>query len=165
MNFSLSGSISQLAGAAIIAGAALALTPRGKVQNVLKLICGIYLVCLIIGSVAQGNFALSSYDISEYRAQAESLVNDSLNEKSRLERTVIEDELRAYILDKGIEMKADISDVDLEMKWCAEGEYWYPVSVKIIGEFSEYEKVRIESFIETEIGISRENQVWSEDNG
>ncbi|NLV85715.1 MAG: hypothetical protein GX025_00645 [Clostridiales bacterium] len=153
--------VKAIAGAAIICGAAISITPKGSVKNVLKLICGLVLVCSMAGPLINPSGELLSMSVSEYRQRAKEIAQQGENETNSLNRRFIEEEISAYISDKALDMGESIQDVSVSMNWSKEG-FWYPAFVTIQGEVSETGKKRLESLIEGEIGLAKENQHWSE---
>lgn len=153
--------VKAIAGAALICGAAISLTPKGRVKNVLKLICGLVLVCSMAGPLINPSGEFLAMSISEYRQKADEITADAMDEANSLNRTLIEEEISAYISDKAMDMGESVQNVSVSMSWSKEG-FWYPVSVTIEGFVSETGKKRLGAAIEGEIGVAAENQHWSE---
>ena len=104
-------------------------------------------------------------NISEYRREAEELTQGAEKNSNQLSRTIIENELEAYILDKAKEMGEIPTSLALEMKWSSEG-YWYPETASInAAGMSVTAKNRLKNLIEAELGIPAEKQYWSENEG
>lgn len=149
-----------IAGAALICAAATAITPKGKVKNVLKFICGIVVICAIINPVMKKNYLAFSMDMAEYRQQADEIINNAEETQSNLSRTIIEDKLEAYILDKAKSLNAEIQSVSVSVKWGDEG-CWYPNEVYLTANIPQREMNLISNAIEAELGIPKERQYWS----
>lgn len=149
-----------IAGAALICAVAFALTPNGKVKSVLKLICGIVLICAIINPVLKKNLPDMSMDMSKYREKADEIVSNAEETKNSLSRTIIEDKLKAYILDKAKSYNVELESVSVSVKWGDE-ECWYPYEVDLTADIGQKEKELISSAIEAELGIPKERQYWS----
>lgn len=151
-----------IASTALICSAALTLTPKGKVKSALQLICGLLLICAVISPIAKGDTPELSMSISEYRRQADELTAGAQKNSNELSRTIIEDELEAYILDKAKELGEGLQSVELEMRWSSEG-YWYPESVTVRATgMGITERSRLENLIEVELGIPAQRQYWSD---
>lgn len=151
-----------IAGAALICSAAMALTPKTKVKSALRLICGLLLICAMLSPLVRNGAPELSMNISQYRAQAAALSAGAQENSNELSRTIIEDELEAYILDKAREMGETPGEIKLELRWSSEG-FWYPQSAEINGAgLSVTGRNRLENLIEAELGISPERQYWSE---
>ena len=153
--------IRAIAGAALICAVAFALTPKGKVKNVLKLICGIVLICAIVNPVIKKNLPNMSMDMSKYRKQADEIANNAEDTKNSMSRTIIEDKLKAYILDKAKSYNAELDEVSVSVKWGDE-ECWYPYEVSLTASIGEKEKQLISNAIEADLGIPKERQYWSD---
>ena len=150
-----------IAGAALICAVAFALTPKGKVKSILKLICGIVLICAIVNPVINKNLPDMSMDMSKYREQADEITNNAKDTKNSLSRTIIEDKLNAYILDKAKSYNAQLDSVSVSVKW-GDDECWYPYEVSLTASIGEKEKQLISNAIEADLGIPKERQYWSD---
>ncbi len=153
-----------IAGAALICAAATALTPKGKVKNVLKLVCGIILIIAMINPLVNQDLPTMSMDISDYRKQADEIIGSAEEKQNNLNRTIIEDELEAYILDKAQSLNISLKSVEVSAKWGDEG-YWYPYEVKLNADISQMEQNLISNSIEAELGVKKEKQYWRSDEG
>lgn len=150
-----------IAGTALICAIAFALTPKGKVKSVLKLICGILIICAIVNPVMKKNLPNMSMDMSKYREKADEITNNASETKNSLSRTIIEDKLKAYILDKAKSYNAKLDSVSVSVKWGDE-ECWYPYEVSISANIGQKEKGLISNAIEADLGIPKVRQYWSE---
>ena len=83
-------------------------------------------------------------------------VSDS---SERLQRTVIESELRAYILDKAAQCGVSLADAQVTLQWSTDG-YWYPYAVRLVTSGAA-ENSRLAQTIEADLGIPRARQEWS----
>lgn len=154
--------IKAIACAAIICAAASALTPKGKVKSVQKLICGIVLIMAIISPLLNKDMPELSLDMSKYREEADKIVQNSESKENRLSRTIIENELNAYILDKAKSLGVTLQSVKISMRW-SDQECWYPYEVTLSGKIAQREKDLVAGAIEAELGIPKLRQHWSED--
>ena len=149
-----------IAGTALICAAAMALTPKGKVKNVLKLLCGIVLIIAMINPFLGKDLPSMSMDISEYRKEAEDIIGKTEEKKNSLSRTIIEDQLETYILDKAKSLDVELNSVEVLAKWGDEG-CWYPYEVRIKADIPLREQGLISNSIESELGVPKERQYWS----
>ena len=76
-----------------------------------------------------------------------------------LQRTVIESELRAYILDKAAQCGVSLADAQVTLHWSTDG-YWYPYAVRLVTSGAA-ENSRLAQTIEADLGIPRARQEWS----
>ena len=149
-----------IAGAALICAAATALTPKGKVKNVLKLLCGIVLIIAMINPILKQDFPNMSMDMSDYRKKADEIIGESKEKEASISRTIIEDKLETYILDKAKSLNAPLQSVEVTVKWGDEG-CWYPYEVSLKADIPEREKNLVSNSIEAELGVPKEKQYWS----
>lgn len=156
--------IRAIVGAALICAAASALTPKGKVKNVLKLLCGIVLITAMINPIINQNLPALSMDISEYRKQADEISGSAEEKENSLSRTIIEDELEAYILDKAESLDVKLQSVEVSVKWGDEG-CWYPYEVHLTADIPQMKQKLISNSIEAEMGVPDERQYWSGNDG
>lgn len=155
-----------IAGAAIICGAALALTPKGKVREVLKVICGIVVIIAFVSPFIDNDSVAFSMDLSQYRAQADDIAFSAEKEQTNLSRSIIEQELTSYILDKAQTLGIEDLKADIVLKWGDEG-FWYPYEIALEARAGTAEKNSLTSYIEGELGIPASRQHWTvpEDEG
>ena len=149
-----------IAGAALLCAAATALTPKGKVKSVVRFVCGIVIIIAIISPLIKNNFSFLSMDMSQYRTEADEIINNAKETESNLSRSIIEDKLEAYILDKAKSFNAEIQSVSVSVKWGDEG-CWYPDEVHLTANIPQREMILISNAIEAELGIPKERQYWS----
>ena len=152
-----------IAGAALICAAATALTPKGKVKNVLRLICGIALIIAMISPFLKLDLGSVSLDLSEYRKQADEITGEAEQKQNSLSRTIIENELKTYILDKAKSLNVQLDSVEVSVKWGDEG-CWYPYEVSLSADIPLREKKLVSNSIEAELGVPEERQYWSGSN-
>ena len=149
-----------LAASALIAGLALAVTPKGRVRNVLKLVTGAVMIIALVSPVLHFDLSLFSVNAEQFREQLQA-VQGSVDEASnRLSRDVIEQECAAYILDKAQGLGIKVGAVSVTAKWGDEGVF-YPVEAHITARLSGEEKSALSQAIEAELGIAPERQVWN----
>ena len=82
------------------------------------------------------------------------------NSSERLQRTIIESEMRTYILDKAAQCGAALDDAQVTLQWSTDG-YWYPQSVRLVTSGQAEENSRLAQIIEADLGIPRARQEWS----
>ncbi len=149
-----------LAGAAVFCAVMTEICPRGPVKNVVKVLCGMVMAIALIAPLMKLDMSGYSMNMAKYRRKGEEIVAAGKEMTDSMSRTIIEEQCRAYILDKGAAMGAGLSDASVTLRWSDEG-LWYPVECELKGERSEM----LASLIESELGIAKENQKWSKDEG
>ena len=105
-----------------------------------------------------------SLDISNYRKQADEIIGSTEEKQNNLSRSIIEHELEAYILDKAQSSDTELTSVEVSAKWGDES-CWYPYEVKLVANIPQMEKNLISNSIEAELGVPKERQYWSDNEG
>ena len=148
-----------LAGVALLTALASLFPTSESLRRITKLAGGIALTCLLFSPLVTFDYdayaaALQDYHVS---VSTDGAVSDS---SERLQRTVIESEMRTYILDKAVQCGAALDDAQVTLRWSTDG-YWYPQSVRLITSGTAAENSRLAQIIEADLGIPRARQEWS----
>ena len=151
--------IMSLCGVAVVSAIALGLTPKGRVRNVTKLVCGLVTVIVLIKPVLGFDFSAYSMNLAEYGAAAETGANNLQDTNERLLRAIIEEECAAYILDKAQVLSLDATSVTVTAKWGDENA-WYPYEAWLTVRGGEADRERLRNAIEADLGIPGERQHW-----
>ena len=138
-----------LAGAALLTALAAMFPTSESLRRIVKLIGGVALTCLLFSP-------LVSLQDCRVSVSTDGAVSDS---SERLQRTVIESELRAYILDKAAQCGVSLADAQVTLQWSTDG-YWYPYAVRLVTSGAA-ENSRLAQTIEADLGIPRARQEWS----
>ena len=144
----------------VICGIALVITPGGRVKKALTILCGAAMCVAFISPLAGIDLNSYSETLAGFKLEAESFAAQGESYSKNLNRTIIEDECEAYILDKAENLGVQRDEVEILAVWSDEG-YWYPSEAAITGSVSQAQRERMSSCIEAELGISRDNQQWS----
>ena len=146
-----------LAGTALLCAVCTELTPQGSVKTVQRAICGVVMSLALVSPLLRLDFDSYSLHLAGYRKQAEEIASQGKEISDSLSRTYIQEQCRAYILDKARLSGVPVTSASVELRWSGEG-VWYPVAAEIEGT---YDRALAEK-IEEELGISRENQHWTD---
>ncbi len=146
-----------LAGAALCCAVLTEITPKGGVKNVVKALCGMVMALALVSPFLKSDGELYALNMAKYREKALEIGRQSQEISDRLSRTIIEEECRAYILDKAALLGVELADATVRLKWSSQG-LWYPVECTLTGEYS----AGLESAIAAELGIGPEEQEWVE---
>lgn len=150
-----------LAGAALCCAVLTEMTPAGNVKNAVKALCGIVMALALIEPLLKADTENYSLNLAKYRESASNISRQGKEISDRLNRTIIEEECRTYILDKAMSLRAELEDAAVKLKWSSEG-MWYPVGCTLDGEYND----ALAAVIESELGIPRQAQEWvSDENG
>lgn len=149
-----------LGGAAIFCAVMTELCPKGPVKGIVKSLCGILMALALISPLMNWDMNSYSINLAQYRLMGEEIAAAGETEREALSRTFIEEECRAYILDKGQALGAELEDAAVKLRWSGDG-FWYPVECELKGEFHP----GLAAAISAELGIGEEGQKWSKDEG
>lgn len=144
-----------LAGAAVFCAVITELCPGGSTKKVLKLLCGLVMAIALISPLIKGEMPAYTINMAKYRTRADEISASAKESADNYSRAIIEEQCRAYILDKALALGIDIENVSVVLRW-NDGGFWYP-SECVIG--SEYNPDLAES-IECELGLGKESQKW-----
>ena len=147
-----------LAGTAVICSAAAHLTPQGQVKKVVQLLCGVAMTAALLSPLLKADLGEYGLNLSQYRAGAAELTSQAETLRQSLDRSIIEEKLEAYILDKAQSLGADVTAAEVTMQWSTEG-YWYPARALLQGPFHD----RLSRLLEAELGIPESAQTWRND--
>lgn len=142
---------------AIVIAAAEALMPAGAVKKVGKLTGGLI---LILGVVQP----LVTLDYEDLYDMVMALPAGAIHQETLEERTyepmkeIIEEELSAYIVDKGSQLGADCTaQVVCAME---EGNVPVPIRATVVGMLTPEQKVELSCYMSQELGLPREAQIY-----
>ena len=144
-----------LVGAAVFCALASELTPAGPVKRVQKIVCALVLAAALLLPLLRLDPEDYALNAAQYRSNAALVTGDAQEAARRMERTYIEDELEAYILDKAARLGAEVGAVRVTLRWSTEG-CWYPVAAELDAPYH----ARLSEAIAGELGIPREKQTW-----
>ena len=143
--------ILRLIGTAMIASAAVRLTPDGVYRKVTRLVCSLALISALL-SIREA-IPLFKETLPDPVIPAIS-IEEARNET----RFIIEKRLDEYIVERARALGLDLT-VSVTARWSDEG-YWYPYSVRLEGEAESADRLRIGEYIARELMIPKERQEW-----
>lgn len=151
------GYILSIAAAAMIISMLSSMTKGG---GMIKLVGGIVLLIVLIQPVAEFRFeGLESY-LEDTFSDGERAAEEGNEIAKNKMADIIRAETEAYILDK-----AGLYDTRIEAQVrLSNDEIPCPVGVTITGIWSDTEREKLEELIESELGIPKENQIWTGGN-
>lgn len=146
--------------AAIVCGIVTGSFQNGTVKEIVKLVCGLFLTFTVIHPVIGLDItSLSIYqpdytlDASKAAAIGENFTREGIAD-------IIKTETETYILDKAAELNADLTATVT----VSQADTPVPVAVSISGEVTPYARQQLQGIIQSDLGIAKENQVWSGQN-
>lgn len=154
--------IRQICALSIFCGAAMSLTPEGGVKRILAILCTAALMVTVLGALRSIDYEDYALEISRYREQEKSFLEQSTEMNERLNRLVIEEEYETYIMDKAREYGLAVERAEVDLRWSTDG-LWVPESADIVCRATEEQRSLLTGIIQAELGIAAEKQRWSED--
>jgi len=148
---------------AVFCGAALRLTPEGGVKRVMQVLIS----ALLLGELLSGLLSLPAdlaLDTARIREQENRLLLSSADARERMNRLVIEEELRTYIQNKAEGHGVSLSEVEISLRWETDG-LWLPEAATLYGTGEETAVSRLLGELSAELGIRREKLQWDGDDG
>lgn len=149
----------QLIGIALIQSVLQLILSDRRAEAILKLIGGAAMVSVLISGLTGFDYHAYASALRRTRAPAEWSEEKTRQDVDQLRRRYIEAECAAYIIEKASQMQIELDDVQVSAEWNAEG-YWYPVHVEIVSQDQSENRVQLQRMIESELGISAEDQSW-----
>ena len=143
--------------AAIIVGIITSITKSNKSgTSVIRLISGIFLSLVMLSPILKIEI-LDFVDFhNDLSMDASKAVHDGENMFQNEMQIIIKENLEAYILDKASALQLDV-DVDV---FLTDDMPPAPDSIMISGNISPYNKQVFQAFLEDQIGLSKEQQIW-----
>lgn len=160
MTEALRGWIIGLMGTAMVAAAAMTVTPEGKVKKIVSLICGLMTIIALVRPVAGFDYRGFARSIAFYRKSAEGFSREIADSNEKLTRLIIEDKCESYILDKGKTLGIDGLKAAVTVSWSKEG-YWYPSAARLEANTEKEKRDKLSQCIVAELGIPPEELIWS----
>lgn len=126
--------------------------------SLVKLLSGIFLsICFLSPIVDLDLGSLDDYlEAFSYESDSAVLAGAEISDSSL--RQSIKQQTETYILDKATAMNADLS-VEVTL---SDDELPVPVGVELTGSVSPYVKYRLSEVLTSDLGISKENQLWNQ---
>ena len=150
--------ILSISGAAVFCAVMTEICPKGWVKKVVHILCGMVMALALLSPLMELDMGSYSLNLARYRREGEKIVAGGKDLAETYSRTIIEEECRAYILDKAVALGLSVEDAQVSLRWSSEG-FWYPAQCEIEGEYS----ASLSSAIAAELGITPESQKWSGD--
>lgn len=148
---------------AVFCGAALRLTPEGGVKRVMQVLVS----ALLLGELLSGLLSLPSdlaLDTARIREEENRLLLSSADARERMNRLVIEEELRTYIQNKAAGLGVSLSAAELTLRFETEG-LWLPEAVTLRGTGEDTAIARLLGELGAELGVERDKLQWDGDDG
>lgn len=150
--------LTSIAATALIAAIARALSEKTPAIRPVSYICGLLMILVILGPIAEISFeSLSSY-VAAYKIEADDITGGVEIDNKEILASIIREDTQAYILDKAKTLGFDCSvEVETEM---GENGYPYPSRVTITAEPTAEQKEALSKLIESDLAIPSDRQEW-----
>ena len=148
----LRGWIFKLIGASVLSAIALSVTLSPKMKRVVALCCS-FLAAAVLLSPLSG-LAGSSFSLDAFREQGSYRAGVLEQKNKELNRAVIEEQCRAYILSKAAELGAE-AEASVALK-----EDLTPYSCRVISDCGGAVRFVLSETIERDLGIPLSRQYW-----
>ncbi len=130
---------------------------KGTPGSLMKLISGIFLAFVVIRPIADMDLTEFPSVLDIYSSDASAAVEAGENIAWEANAAIIKQQTEAYILDKAESLNAQLTvEVTLSADTIP-----VPTAVRLSGDVSPYAKAVLESVLEEELEIAKENQLWT----
>jgi stage III sporulation protein AF len=133
------------------------LTPKGSVQKIASFTGGLILLLALLQPLAKAELSKLVTDVGTYSEAVELRQKELVGEKENQLRQRIEERTAAYISDKAKTLGTEVS-AEVKTAPSPEG-IPVPVEAEIAGAYTR----ELAEYIEQDLGIPAERQVWCED--
>ena len=141
---------------AMLGGIVLLLFRSGPYEGTVKLITGLMVTVTVVAPLMKDSDISFSRLWEGISTDGSAAVSHGEKAAKTATSVYIKESMETYISNKAKEMGAEISaEVKLQ-----DDILQVPEEITLIGEISPYLKVRLSETIQSEIGISEENQIW-----
>lgn len=140
--------------AALTCGILSRLIQKDTAKELARLLSGLFLVLTVISPLKQIDIDLLMQFPLSYKQEAEEAANLGKEMASEAYSDVIKTHSEAYILDKAAALNAKLS-VEITVS-----DAYAPVQAELCGEISPYARTALEIYLESDLGITKENQIW-----
>ena len=143
----------RISSASIAAGIILALVRGSSQENLIKILCGIFMTITALSPISTFRVPDLMNDSISFSDQAEHAVKAGEDLANQMRSEIIKQQTESYILDK-----AAVSNMELNVNvQVLDG---LPRAIYLCGEYSEIQKENFSAMITDELGIPKENQQW-----
>lgn len=130
---------------------------KGPGYNLGKMLCGLFLLFTFLSPLSRLQWQMPFDSLEDIRLEGQQIAFSGA-EKTKAElRNGITQRINAYILDKAASFDADLT-VSVIL---SDAQIPVPVKVTISGAVSPYGKAQLQAVIERDLGIAKEDQIWT----
>jgi hypothetical protein len=125
--------------------------------SIVHTLCGVILTITIISPVLKINISSLERYISNIYVDAETIAQSSEEYSTNALRSIISDNISAYVLEKADLYDCQINQVEVVL---SDDQIPTPVALRVAGRFSPYIRIKLSEIIESNLGIPKEHQQW-----
>ena len=145
-------------GAAIVSAVVLRLLEgKGSAASVAKMLTGIFVAITVIGPITRLHVSDVLDLLPDVSADAQAAVAQGEASAKKALADSISNQIESYILDKAAQLGVTLA-VEVEL---SQDVIPVPVGVRLQGNVSPYAKTRLQSILRDDLGIDKENQIWT----
>lgn len=153
----LSGYVLSVIAAALILGILKGIIgSNGSAAALMRLVGGLFLAFVMIQPIAKFDFSAITAFIEDSSVEGELTAAQGERIADEEYRSIIKSNVEAYILDKAQTCGAQLS-VEVTL---SEEDDAVPEEVRLRGNVSPYAKSQLQTMMEEDLGIAKENQIW-----
>lgn len=141
--------------AALMCSILMSLVRDGFAKELIRLICGLVLTLAVIHPFSKLDFDTFADVPLSFLQNAEGVSSEGQRLAKEAMADIIKAESEAYILDKAAEWNAELT-VDIIIS-----NDQTPERAILSGEISPYVRSCMEAMLESDLGITKENQIWT----
>ncbi len=128
---------------------------KSAMYTIIKFLSGIFLIITLITPFRDKDLMDFSDIFSRFESDSDVYVQMGEDYARQEKEVFIKEQVTAYILDR-----AKAMDVDIEIEVCLKEDLSGPEVIYIAGNISPYKKEQLQSLITSDLGITKENQIW-----
>ena len=147
-----------ITGAALICAVLQALVPSGTVKKVAGLIAGMIMIVTVLTPLTKLDAATIAQSISQLQMQANVDQSGIEVQNKEIIARIIEQQCTEYIEDKAESLG---TSVQVTVVTEQQADYPYPSAVTISGDYSELQRQVLTRYIEENLAIPEQEQVWT----
>jgi hypothetical protein len=140
----------------IVCGLTQTLFSKGTMHTLIKWISGLVVTVTVLNPLVKGDLIQWDIAISEFRENKEIAIEEGLRIGEEALADRICESTCAYILNEASDMGANV-EVEIELQ---ESYPYQPEQVRIFGGVSPYIKQQLSIFLQRELGITEDQQIW-----
>ena len=129
---------------------------KGVSAQLGKMVCGVFLMFTLLQPVSSFSLVSDVFSSESFYLDGESVAFEGQNSSREQLRAIISDRVEAYILDKASQYDAQL----LITVYLSEEDIPVPESITLTGSISPYGKQQLQTMMEQELGIKKEDQKW-----